>query len=205
MKRATEIRNRNFSLILGILYLILGIMQFLVSLCNYVGIQSVFFHFFQSDSVITVALLLPAVVLFAYIITRLYRESSRVWLVVSISIGYILLGVVWYLILYLLSDYGIVAAVYAYTSLGLCILLPLIFVISGLLRRTSWMPLASVMILNWMYLLMFFFSYGMADGEIAIAAYCGVLFTIPLLLLVVADLLHQYRLASTRKALPKNA
>ncbi len=195
MKRATEIRNRNFSLILGILYLILGIMQFLVSLCNYVGIQSVFFHFFQSDSVITVALLLPAVVLFAYIITRLYRESSRVWLVVSISIGYILLGVVWYLILYLLSDYGIVAAVYAYTSLGLCILL----------RRTSWMPLASVMILNWMYLLMFFFSYGMADGEIAIAAYCGVFFTIPLLLLVVADLLLQYRLASTRKALPKNA
>lgn len=205
MKTATQQKISNTSLILGILYFAVGIVQIALAAYYFIDMDSEAIRFAVPEPVCIAFTLVPAILLLAYIVSRIHVETGRAGKTALIAAGYIASGVVWCLILMLIADIGVLAAIYAYGSIGICALLALGFAIAGPVLKRSRITLASVMCCNWLYLLMLGFYYAMSDKNILGTAAAGGIAGIPLLVFMIVDLVLMRRTAAKREAAVKAA
>lgn len=200
MKTATQQKSSSTSLILGILYLAVGIVQIALSAYYFIDMGSEAIRFAVPESVCIAFTLVPALLMLAYIVSRIHVETGRAGKTALIAAGYIALGVVWYLIFMLIANIGALAAIYAYVSIGTCALASLGFAVAGPMLKRSRMTLTSVMCCNWLYLLVLAFYYGMSDQNILSTAAAGGIAAIPLFIFMIVDLVLLRRAASNRTA-----
>ena len=193
MKSNVQSISYKTSLVLGILFLISGIAHVTVALLDSVDNRPL--TGFPSDELSAALIFIPAVLLFLYIITRIYKEFNSVGRTVLAVIVVVLTPVLWYLILYLIANNGVAAAVFAYGSLGICALAPVILTVVGFVKKTGWMTLISTACPGWVYVLGVLFCCAMAN-DIQILSYSALLL-IPLMLFATADLILQYYLKAT--------
>lgn len=151
--------------------------------------------FLKSDALLLTLLSLPAILLFVYIILRLYTEMHCVWRTALAAVGYVPLAFFWSYISFLF-DGGRLSMILFCAMAGFAIFVPIVLTIFGLWQKKRWMTLVSFMIFNANYISFAFFAYGMGNGDTDMGMAVGVGFILPLLLLVLADLMLLNRLAA---------
>lgn len=152
--------------------------------------------FSETTNIIIVMLMaVPTVIFLVYIILRLYEEMKSIWRTILAAIGYPLVCIC---ICFLEISGRIVNA---FLILG--ILIPIVFSLLGLCRKTGWMTLISSMIFNAYYAIYTAALIVMA-GSLGVYLRVGGYFPIPLILFVASDLAVQYRLAATRETQPNS-
>lgn len=154
--------------------------------------------FWKSDAMYAILLLIPEVLIFLYIVMRLYGELKSAWRMILAIIGYPVVGFTWSMVI-AISSGNYIGAILGYGSIFVAVVVPIILSIVGLMKKNAGMLLISFMIFNLFYTMYTFFLYGLSDWRIVNAAHLSIYFILPLMLLLSADLALQYRLAANRE------
>lgn len=182
-------------LVTGIICLMAALLQSIIIAINLQIDSHTLPPFLTSDAMLVISLLIPEFFLFLYTILRLYREMQSLWKMLLSAVGYPLVGLAWTLII-MLSGNSFIAPILGYGSFIAAIIVPIIFSISGLVKKISGFTLISFMIYLTLYTMYTFSLYGMSDWDIDNAVSASIFFILPLMLFLASDLALQYRLTT---------
>lgn len=152
--------------------------------------------FILNEQFYLIVIIIPEAILFAYIAGRIKEEIRKTWGTILAILGYVIL-----LYLAIILDFSQGDILTFAFFIGFFIA-AVILCIVGLRKRKGGLLLASYMCYNLFYVC--YISIISLFGD-HVQLEVSVLFLLPLLLLIIADLLLQYRLESNRETLPKNA
>ena len=177
---------------LGIASLMAGVLQLTTNLIQIQFDVHRLPAFLTSDAMYAALLLIPEILMFLYIVLRLYGEMHSAWRVALSAIAYPAVGFIWSLII-AISSGSIIGAILGYGSIFAAIAIPVILSIVGLVKKAAGMTLISFMMANLLYATYTGVMYAVTDGSFYNAVFIAVLFITPVMLFLAADLAVQYR------------
>lgn len=180
---------------LGIASLMAGVLQLTTNLIQIQFDVHRLPAFLTSDAMYAALLLIPEILMFVYIVLRLYDEMHSAWRVTLSAIAYPAVGLTWSLIV-AISSGSIIGAILGYGSIFAAIAIPVILSIVGLVKKAAGMTLISFMMANLLYAMYTLIMYAVTDGSFYNAIYIAVFFITPVMLFLAADLAVQYRQAA---------
>lgn len=180
--------------IIGIIFLVTGILQAIIAILVVAIEYSVQPEFLKSDAFLLTSLIVPEAFLLVYFAVRLYAEMHSAWRAALAITGYIPIALFSISLPFAFAPVSIVKTVFFALIVLLLVLVPINLVILGIKDTKTWMSLVAIMLLNIDYCSLSAFA-----GHLDLCVIFGLGFIIPLMLLVAIDLAVQRRATNINK------